>query len=92
MIETLTHFVSGGIAMACMVAGLFFLRFWRKSRDRLFILFAIAFWILAVNRLALTFTQVDETRTYLYMVRLLAFLVILAAIVDKNRARPSTRA
>ena len=87
MTNTLHLFMNGAIAMGCVVAGLFFLRVWRKSRDRLFILFAIAFWVLAVNRVALTFVEADETRTYLYMVRLVAFLIILIAIVDKNRAR-----
>jgi hypothetical protein len=85
--ETLHLYMNGAITMAFVVAGLFFLRFWRRSHDRLFILFAIAFWVLGVNRVALTFVEQDETRTYLYMVRLLAFLIILIAIIDKNRAR-----
>jgi hypothetical protein len=83
--------MNGAITVCCAVIGLFFLRFWRKSRDRLFILFAIAFWVLGVNRIALTFVQADETRTYLYIVRLIAFLIILIAIVDKNRARSVPR-
>ena len=85
--EAINRFLLGALVMACFAAGLFFLRFWRKSHDRLFILFAIAFWVLGVNRVGLTFVEADETRTYLYMVRLLAFLIILIAIVDKNRAR-----
>jgi len=92
MVETLNHFMNGAIAMCCGVAGLFFLRFWRKSHDRLFMLFAIAFWVLGVNRIALTFVQqTDESRTFLYVVRLIAFLIILVAIVDKNRARSAPR-
>ena len=90
--ETIHLFMNGAVAMGCVVAGLFFLRFWRKSHDRLFILFAIAFWLLGINRVALTFVEADETRTYLYMVRLLAFLIILLAIIDKNRAPKSSQA
>ena len=81
------HFMLGAIVMACVVASLFFLRFWRKTGDRLFGLFAVAFGVLAVNWVALAFAGGDETiRTLLYAVRLLAFLSILVAIVDKNRA------
>jgi uncharacterized protein DUF5985 len=82
-----TQVLSGAITMGYMVVGLFFLRFWRDTRDRLFLSFAIAFWILAIQRLALVLTRhMVETGTGLYLVRLFAFLLILAAIIDKNRA------
>ena len=87
MREAAIHFMLGAIVVCCAVAGTFFLRFWRKTRDRLFGLFSLAFWILALNWAALAFTRTDELQTWLYAVRLLAFLVILYAIVDKNRAR-----
>ena len=81
------HFMLGAIVMACVVAALFFLRFWRKTHDRLFALFAAALGLLAVNWVALAFMTGDETlRTVLYGMRLVAFVLILAAIVDKNRA------
>lgn len=81
--------VSGAIAMGYGVAGLFFLRFWRETRDRLFLIFAGAFWLLGLQRLALAFTpDMIEDDTGLYLVRLFAFLLILAAIVDKNRSNP----
>ena len=83
----LTQFMLGAIVMACAAAGLFFLRFWRKTRDRLFAIFAVAFWVLGLNWLALAFTRADEVRTALYAVRFLAFLVILLGILDKNRSR-----
>jgi uncharacterized membrane protein len=80
--------IPGAIVMGYAVAGLFFLRFWRQTRDRLFFIFAISFWLLGAQRLALALTdQPVETRTGLYLVRLLAFLLILLAIVDKNRGR-----
>jgi hypothetical protein len=85
--RTFAHVVSGAITMGYLVVGLFFLRFWRETRDRLFVIFAIAFWILGGQRLALVLTgHMVETGTGLYLVRLFAFLLILAAIIDKNRA------
>lgn len=81
--------MSGAIVAGYLVAGLFFLRYWRQSRDRLFVIFALAFWLLAAQRLALALTtQYFEDVTWLYGVRLLAFVLILLAIIDKNRARP----
>ena len=78
---------SGAITMGYLVVGLFFLRFWREIRDRLFLIFAIAFWMLAVQRVALVLTRnMVETGAGLYLLRLLAYLLILGAIIDKNRA------
>lgn len=85
--DMLNQFLLGGIVACCGVAGLYFLRFWRRTRDRFFVIFAIAFWTLGVNWMALAFINADEVRTWLYAVRLLAFVMILLAIVDKNRAR-----
>ena len=84
----LNNFLLGMIVMASLAAGLFFLRFWRKTRDRLFAIFAIAFWVLAANWLALAFINKDEIRTALYIVRLAAFVLILIGIIDKNRPHP----
>ena len=81
-----TALVSGLLVMGYAVAGLFFLRFWRETRDRLFGIFAGAFWLLALQRLLLAlFQQPDQERLWLYGIRLLAFVLILVAIVDKNR-------
>ena len=79
------EFLLGAIAMACGTIGLFFLRFWRRTRDRLFMFFALAFWLLCLNWLALAFADRDEPQTALYAVRLLAFGLIIVAIWDKNR-------
>ena len=79
-------FISGVIVTGFAVAGLFFLRFWRQARDRLFAWFAAAFWLLGLQRGALA--AVDRgspSATWVYVVRLLAFLLILAAVIDKNR-------
>ena len=80
--------ISGAIVMGYAVAGLFFLRFWRETRDRLFVIFAAAFWILGLQRLALAVSRdMVEDDTGLYLIRLFAFLLILVAIIDKNRKR-----
>jgi hypothetical protein len=83
----INNVISGAITACYVVVGLFFLRFWQRSRDRLFIFFSIAFFILAMQRLALAVTtQTNENTLFLYVIRLLAFLLILAAIIDKNRS------
>lgn len=79
-------FLMGVIAMACWVAAVFFLRFWRETRDRLFVIFAAAFALLGLTRLALVFVHA-ENNDYVYWVRLAAFVLILVAIIDKNRPR-----
>ena len=80
----------GSIATASWIAGLFFLRFWRETRDRLFLMFAASFWILGITRIGLAFTaQTPEPHTFWYWVRLSAFVLILIAIADKNRPRRS---
>jgi hypothetical protein len=79
-------FLYGAAAMACIVIGLFFWRFWRQSLDRLFLMFALAFWILAVDRSVLGLVAFSsEWRGYVFLLRLLAFCLILYGIVDKNR-------
>jgi hypothetical protein len=78
----MSTFLSGALTMAYAVAGLFFLRFWRDSRDRLFAFFSAAFWILAAQRAVVTLCNVGET---IYLLRALAFVLIIIAIVDKNR-------
>lgn len=81
-------FLSGGITMGCAVAGLFFLRFWKRTRDRLFIAFALAFWLLAVAQTLLTFNRAStDQSTWLYLIRLAAFAMILFSIWQKNRKR-----
>lgn len=85
--DTLTSLASGLLVMGYAVAGLFFLRFWRETRDRLFGIFAGAFWLLALQRLLLALIQnPDSEQVWLYGIRLLAFVLILFAIIDKNRA------
>ena len=82
--------ISGALAMGYAVAGLFFLSFWSRTKDRLFVIFASAFWMRAIQRLALVAAaQREVDTTWIYALRLLAFLLMLWAIVDKNRAGSS---
>ena len=78
-------YVSGAITMGYLVAGLFFLRFWARTRDGLFVAFACAFWLLALNQLLVALSGTPrEEQTWIYLLRLLAFVLIIAAIVRKN--------
>lgn len=85
--EALYEFLSGAVMLGLGMAGLFFLRFWKQTRDRLFLLFSISFLLMGAQRVALLVSeQMDENRdAYLYGIRIVAFLLILAAIMDKNR-------
>jgi hypothetical protein len=89
----LTHLadlVSGAIVMGYFVAGLFFLRYWRDTRDRLFLVFAMAFWMLGLQRILINLVDVGaEDQAAFYLLRLAAFLLIIYAVVDKNRIRRS---
>jgi hypothetical protein len=79
-------FVSGATMAAALVIALVFFRYWRQTRDRLFLMFALGFLVFSVSRLILAFLdEDDEGRVFVYGLRLLAFLLILAAIIDKNR-------
>ena len=79
-------FIMGAIAMASSIAALLFLRFWRDTGDRLFVIFALSFLLLGMTRLGLALSRdFSEGNTSWYWVRLVAFLLILAAIIDKNR-------
>jgi hypothetical protein len=80
--------LSGALILAYAVSGVHFLQFWRRTRDRLFVHFAVAFWLLALNQLAVSVPAVtDETGSSVYLLRVLGFVLILIAIVDKNVAR-----
>jgi len=75
----------GAIAMASLTAGLFFLRFWKDTKDRFFLFFSISFFVEGLNRFALAMTgHPNEDRPFFYFVRFLSFLLILIAIADKN--------
>ena len=81
-------FLWGALAMAAVVAGLHFARFFTRTRDRLFLALALTFWIMALNWTLLAILDPDdESRHYVMVIRLVAFVVLIAGIVDKNRRR-----
>lgn len=83
----LYDFLSGMVAAGFLVAGLFFLRFWSRTRDGLFLAFALAFWLLGLGQAILALGNIPvEERSWVYLIRLSAFVLILLAIGWKNRA------
>lgn len=84
--------LTGAVAMSSAVAALFFAKFWRRTRDRFFLLFSLAFALDAMTRFSLGLVEIpDESQPYFYLARLVTFGLILLAIVDKNRAfRPGS--
>ena len=84
---TLFDFLSGSITLGFLVAGLFFLRFWRRTNDSLFLAFAAAFALLGLGQAIQALANIpQEERSYIFLIRLAAFTIILAAIVRKNRS------
>jgi hypothetical protein len=83
----MTELLQGATMMGCFTVALFFARFWRETEDRFFLFFALAFATFGVNRLMLVALEDDEAETVIYVVRLLAFLLITAAVAEKNRVR-----
>lgn len=84
----LIDFLAGCLTTSYLVAALFFLSFRRRTGDRLFLNFAVAFLLLAVNQALASYFGVDDERYgYTYLLRVLAFLVILYGILRENTAR-----
>lgn len=84
---SLYDFLSGAVSFGFLVCGLFFVRFWRRTRDELFIAFAVAFVLLGAVQATLALANIPtEERAPIYLFRLLAFVIILFAIFRKNRA------
>jgi hypothetical protein len=80
------YMLLGGIAVGSLIASLFFFRFWRHTRDPFFLYFALSFLIEAGNRVALGLvTNADEATPAFYLVRLVAYALIIVAIWQKNR-------
>lgn len=76
---------SGMVAMSYFIAGLFFLKFWRRANDLLFASFAVAFLLFAATQgLVGFYGRAAETTAFFYFLRLLGFLLIILAIVRKN--------
>jgi uncharacterized membrane protein YeiB len=88
----LTLFLSGAIFLGYVVISLVFARFWRKTGERLFVLFSIAFFLLGVERIILVCNRLDNNVIpTVYLTRVVAFALIVAAVVDKNRRSRMSR-
>jgi uncharacterized membrane protein HdeD (DUF308 family) len=84
-------FLLGIIVASTLAASAFFLKFWRQTRDGLFLCFGIAFLIEAVNRCFVLFTdRPNEGSPWIYAIRLASYLVMLIGIIHKNRRKPRT--
>lgn len=80
--------ILGATACGFVIAGYWFLRFWKQTGDRFFLLFGLGFFAFAANRISIALTDpTNESRHWLYLVRFAATLLIVFAIVDKNRGR-----
>lgn len=87
MLDPMFYLLSGLIVAGDLIAALFFLKFWRRSGDALFAIFAAAFLLLSLGQALLALTNVPvEERSWIYLLRLAAFVLIIAGIVHKNRA------
>jgi hypothetical protein len=78
-------FLSGMVTAGFLAAGLFFARFWARSRDSLFLAFAAAFWLLALNQLLVSLVdEAEDRQSWPYLLRVAAFLLIAIGVVRKN--------
>ena len=92
MTQHITSVLMGAVAMASAVVSLFFVKFWRHTRDSFFLLFAAAFGIDAMGRLWLGLVQVSsEAEPVVYLSRLVTFGLIVIAIVQKNRPNQGSK-
>lgn len=77
---------SGALMVCCFVAGLFFYKFWRQSQDKLFMLFSFSFFLLSFERFVLGYIGAkNEPSPFVYLIRLGAFILIIFAIINKNK-------
>ena len=82
----MNQLLRGALAMGCLIVALFFLRFWRLSKERLFLILSLGFGIFSLHWVGLALQDPgSEARQYSYIARLLAFLMIAIAVIDKNR-------
>jgi hypothetical protein len=85
MIES---FLSGAICMGFLAISLFFFRFWKTTRDRLFLFFSMAFILLLVERVVrASFDIQTEWIPAVYLFRLAAYGLLITGVIDKNHRR-----
>ena len=85
-LSEIVTFIAGAMTVGYAVAGLFFFRFWLRTRDRLFAAFSAAFWLMGLNQAVVGFSQQTQgENSTAYLLRLAAFLLIIVAVLSKNR-------
>lgn len=78
--------MTGAVITGNAIAALFFLKFWRRTGDRLFLAFAAAFLLMGLVPLLTAVRDVPrEEQSAFYLIRLAAFLIIIWAIAAKSR-------
>ena len=88
----MVDFLLGAVAMACAVAALLFFRYWRGTKDRLFLWFGSSFLVEALNRTHFAWSgQASDDMPLYYTIRLLSYGLILWAILEKNLAPRARR-
>ena len=88
----MNQFLSGAQMVACAAVALFFLKYWRATHDRLFAILAFSFVLLGIERTVLAFVPASlEGRHWIFLARLLAFVLIIIGVLDKNRPRRKER-
>jgi hypothetical protein len=85
----MNQFLRGAIVLACSAIALFYLRYWRATKDRLFLFFCVAFVLFALNWTAISVS--NDWAEHAYLARFLAFAIIAWAVIDKNRRATSRR-
>jgi hypothetical protein len=86
MTTSLVVFLQSVSAALAGVSGLLLYRFWRESRDALFLFFSAGFWVMALSwALLAVFAPTGEARPFIYAMRLFAFLLIITGMIQKNR-------
>lgn len=79
------EFLRGGTMVAMFGVAIYFLRFWRGTHDRLFLLFSLAFFVLSGSQVIVCWLgKTGDSSPGVYWLRLIAFLLIIAGIVEKN--------
>jgi hypothetical protein len=85
--NVIPNFLGGAIVLGYALIGLFFLKFWKRTRDAFFGYFAFAFFVLGIGRVIEAIVRTQEADTpAVYLFRLLAFVIIVFAIMHKNLA------
>lgn len=87
MFPHLLPFLAGAVALGYGLCGVGFLRLWACSRDRFFLVFAVAFWLLMLPAFSALWGVPEEDRAWVYMARVAAYVLISGAIIGKNRGR-----